>query len=310
MAKVLLVIIVIVIVIVFISQAKFLRSLNLSGLFSTSTLSLYGIGQTTTSPQAKPLGGTKPSTQIESPTPPLSGATIPSQNPAVTPGGSTVSQLSPYSGKVRIGSVSASYFGFYSGGSLGQISLYASLGSNERINVTGWLLKGNRGSQFVPGAVNVYDPSGLAEESDIYLANGEVINMYTSYSPIGRNLRLNKCIGYLQNTMVFNPSLPGGCPSVNRSEILNFTGECQNYILSLGSCALPAPNPPIPQNDYSCQSFLNTLNYRGCFERHRGDQDFLSREWRVWTGSQFMDPQHDRIFLFDKNGLLIDEYIY
>lgn len=306
------IIIVIIIIIVFLSQAKFLHSLNFSGLFSTSTLSLYGyrIGQTTTSPQPSPSAGAKPSTQIESPAPPSSGATIQSPNSTVLPGGFTVSQLSPYYKKVRISSISPSSFGFYSGSSLGLVSLSASLSTDERINVTGWLLKGNRGSQFIPGAVNVYDPSGLSEESDIYLANGEVINMYTNYSPIGRNLRLNKCIGYLQNTLAFNPSLPMSCPSVNRSEILNFSGGCQNYILSLGSCALPAPNPPIPQNDYSCQSFLNTLNYRGCFERHRGAPDFLSREWRVWTGSQFVDPQHDRIFLFDKNGLLVDEYIY
>lgn len=215
-------------------------------------------------------------------------------------------ELSPYFHKVRLGSVSAGYY--YSGG---QVSLYGGYGTDAPIDISGWLLAGNHGSQIVPQAVNVYDPSGLAAESDIYLKGGDTLNIYFSPSAIGLNLRLNKCIGYLQNTNRFVPSLPVSCPAINRSEIANFTGSCQSYILSLGSCSLPASNPPIPYNDFACQNFLNNLNYKGCFDRHSGDADFLDRERRAWVGYvNFLDSYHDRLALLDKQGLLVDLYEY
>ncbi len=226
----------------------------------------------------------------------------PQINPADIPSGFTLRDLSPYFKKFRI-SASPGYLGSYS-----QISIYVS--SNERVDVTGWSIRGNRGSAYIPQAVDVYESSGFASPSDIYLKNGDVLYIYSTTSGIGVNLRLNKCLGYLSNSNTFNPPLPLNCPSINRSAIQNFTGQCQQYIMSLSSCQMPAPNPPIPITDYACQQFLNNLNYGGCFAAHRSDYDFLSNEWRVWTGSQFLDFQHDRLLLFDRRGLLVDEYNY
>lgn len=221
------------------------------------------------------------------------------------PEGFTADQLSPYFGKVRIGSVSpGSQFSY------GRLSINANLGKEESVNVTGWFLQANRGSQFLPRAINVYDPTGLTPESDVFLRRSETLVLYTTQSAIGKNLRLNKCIGYLENTNKFTPSLPRNCPSVGFSEISSFTGKCQDYIRTLGSCRLPAPNPDVPETDYACRSYIDTINYRGCYERHRGDGDFLSREWRVWTGSRFLDERHDRVLLLDKQGLLVDIYSY
>lgn len=227
-------------------------------------------------------------------------------NPAEIPAGFTERELSPYFKKVRIGSVSPGSPSYY-----GQVSLYANYANaTSSINVTGWLLKANKGSQYIPRAVGFYDVLGLAAENYIYLGNSDYLNIYTSASAIGKNLRLNKCIGYLENTNHFTPSLPTSCPSIDRSDVSSFSGACQDYILSLGSCRLPKSNPNLPQTDYACRSFLETINYKGCLDRHSSDADFLSREWRAWSGSTFLDERHDRILLFDGSGLLVDAYNY
>ncbi|MEK7546733.1 MAG: hypothetical protein AAB536_00925 [Patescibacteria group bacterium] len=221
------------------------------------------------------------------------------------PAGFLLREISPCFGKIGI-SASPGYPGSYS-----QITLYSYLPSSAgTLNITGWLMKGNRGSQYVPQAVNVYDPSGLSSQSDIYVKNGDTVKIYSNQSAIGVNLRLNKCIGYLANANKFNPPLYMNCPYVNRSDIINFSGQCQNYVLSLASCQMPAPNPPIPQTDYSCRAYLDNLNYGGCFANHRNDNDFLSNQWVAWSGSQFLDFQHDRLLLFDRSGLLVAEYTY
>ena len=226
-------------------------------------------------------------------------------NSADIPAGFTASQLSPYFHKVRLSSVSAG-----SSYSIGQISLYASFSDNAAVNVTGWTIRAHYGGEIVPQAVNFYEPSGLAAESDIILRSGDYVNIYSSASAIGENLRLNKCTGYLENNNHFTPSLPQDCPSIDRSDIRGFSGACQNYISSLYGCRLPDPNPPVPQNDYGCLSYLTTINFKGCYDRHTGDSNFLSHEWRVWTNYRFLDQYHDQLLLLDKNGLLVDVYQY
>jgi hypothetical protein len=222
------------------------------------------------------------------------------------PSGYTASQLSPYFHKVRIGSVSAGFYNAY-----GQISLYAYFQNPDDFAfVSGWTLKANRGSQIIPRAVEIYEPHGLTPEGDIYLKSGDYLYIYTNTSAISRNLRLNKCIGYLENTNNFTPPLFQSCPYITRQEVASFTGQCQNYILSLGSCRIPAANPPIPPDDYACRSFMENINYGGCYSRHRSDPDFLGREWRVWTNSRFLDQQHDTLRLLDSDGLLVDLYSY
>ncbi len=225
--------------------------------------------------------------------------------PSQIPPGFSIRDISPYFGQIRL-SASPGSPGFYS-----QITITSALvSSGGSLDMTGWLIKGNRGSQYVPQAVNVYDPSGLTAESDIYMKNGDMLTIYSNSSAIGVNFRLNKCMGYLSNTNNFVPPLYLSCPTVNRSEIVNFTGQCQNYITSLNSCQMPAPNPPISIYDYSCRAYLDKLNYGGCFAKYRNDYDFMDNKWYAWSGSQFLDFQHDRVLLFDRNGLLVAEYTY
>lgn len=246
---------------------------------------------------------------ISPPPPPAAsptGATLEQKvSPYEIPQGFTENDLSPYFHKVRIGGASPGSDFYY-----GQITLYANLSGPDGVNVSGWLLQARDGSQFIPRAVNIYDPVGQPVESDIYLKVSDQVYIYSPQSAVGLNLRLNKCIGYLENNNHFTPSLPLNCPYLDRSEVSGFSGKCQDYILSLGGCRLPDSNPLVPENDYACRSFLDTINQRGCFERHRNDQDFLSHEIRVWSGSRFLDERHDRLLLLDKQGLLVDIYSY
>lgn len=270
-----------------------LDNITLPKIFSTST------GDKISSPPPEE----KPPTYLIQPPPPE-----PTISPSEIPEGFTSKELSPYFHKVRLGSVSPGF----GPDSPGQISLSTSLEDEKSaVNVTGWLLKARNGSQYISRAINVYDPSGLTPEEDIYLKNGDILYLYTNTSAISQNLRLNKCLGYLENVNQFNPSLPRNCPTPSRFETSNFTGACQDYIQSLSSCSLPDfNNAPISQNDYACRQYLDTINYRGCFEKHRADSDFLDHEWRVWTGSQFLDDRHDRLLLLDRRGLLVDLYEY
>jgi len=70
------------------------------------------------------------------------------------PQGFTASELSPYFHEVRFGSVSPGSGGYY-----GQILFYASIAiQTSSVDVTGWKIEANHGSEYVPQAVNVYGP--------------------------------------------------------------------------------------------------------------------------------------------------------
>jgi len=239
-------------------------------------------------------------------------STIPNN---LIPQGFTREQISPYFKKIKISSVS-----FYSAdNSLFTIQLYSDLKKEEKINITGWRIKSNQGEVVIPQAVNIYEPLGASPPQNIILSkNSNVINLYSNQSSINKNLRLNKCIGYLQNNYFFEPALPQTCPSISRSKLSGLSSQCQNYIQSLPACKMPERSfydslSPVG-DDLSCRKFLDTLNYQGCFQEHHLDSDFLFNEWWIWLNvesyQRFLDRQHDRLLLFDSQGLLVDEYSY
>lgn len=255
---------------------------------SSGTSTKSGGGKATTTPAKGGSGG-----QVKS------SSTI---SPKSIPDGFKLEQLSPHFGKIKLSSISRG-----STRSDSKITISGSkIGVDEAINITGWLIKGKKSSQYIPKAVNDYLPTGTAAESDIIFKKGEFVYIYSSESAIGINFRLNRCIGYLQNTTKFTPSLPNKCPRIDLSEAANFSDQCYDYVRSIGTCKLPKGNVQLPQSDYGCRPFLDKINYKGCYDEHRADADFLSKEWRVWTGYKFLVAQVDQIELYDKNGLLVD----
>lgn len=190
-----------------------------------------------------------------------------------------------------------------------EVVLVANLPRDERVNITGWTVKSNRGFFKISRAQETYSSGGT--EGDILLRSGDRVNLYSSISPKG-NFRLNKCMGYLADAIAFSPALPKSCPTITRSEVNSMSGRCQEYALSLRACEVPAANPPVPIDDSACHNFLNNLNYAGCVNRHRLDSDFFDSEWRVWIGGELsiFDPLHDKVQLIDNAGKVIDEYVY
>lgn len=233
-------------------------------------------------------------------------------NPNITlrnvPKGFTIEQLSPDFGYIRIVSVAPPRQSY------GRISLRTFFSMDRGpINISGWVLRSNKNdAETIPQGVGLHSPFGTVTEEDIVLRGGETINIYSTKSPTGTNLRLNKCMGFLNDILEFTPPLPRLCPSVDLSQISTFSGKCQNYIRSLRACEVPDPNQFGFIEETECREFLSGINYRGCVELLQSDANFLRQEWRIWADRDFlyMDTLHDRILLFDRNGLLVSEYVY
>ena len=303
MSKILwIIVIIIVLVALYNTFAKLSANVkfeSLSGLFripsglyhsTSSTVVSVSVGGDTYG------GAVQPSRS--SPVPPSVGT----QPTVVPPTGFTTGQLSPYYGQVKISSVSAGNFPNSNQFSLSANSLSAPL------DITGWRLKSNNRDIMIPKAVSNYDPSGFSLASDIVMGNNQRVSFYNATSPILVNLRLNECTGYLNNAYNFTPTLPNNCPSsYDQSEIISFSGSCQDMILSLWGCSEPTKGQL--SSDQSCRTFLtDRFNYSGCYKYHRGDANFLSNEWSIWlNGSMYFD-NHDLLLLFDREGLLVDRY--
>lgn len=190
-----------------------------------------------------------------------------------------------------------------------EVRIYAS-GAGTPVNVTGWRIESKRGAYTIPNMIESYTGFGLEQKNDVILRGGDTLNIYAWNTGNGQSFRLNKCIGYLQRSFTFSPSLPG-CPALygDRREIAHFSSRCQDIITSLSSCAVPTVNAPV--GDYACQEFLNDINYGSCYRKHAQDDDFLSREWRLWIGDTVLvDARHDLVKLIDTAGNVVDDYIY
>ena len=224
------------------------------------------------------------------------------------PSGWTAAQLSPYFHEVRIGGASYGGFGYY--GTITLNTYFANQQATGTIDITGWRIRTRNSGEYIPGAIELYDPSGLTAPSDIRLKNNDVVYLYSSSAPF--NLRLNECIGWIANVAHFQPAIPAYCPQPDLSQASQFSGACQQYVQSLGGCTVPnLSNPLVPRTDYACQDYLeNNFNYKSCFEAHLGDPNFLSNQVWVWMGSNVVNRYHDTVDLLDRNGRLVDEYVY
>ncbi|TSC82733.1 MAG: hypothetical protein G01um101420_91 [Parcubacteria group bacterium Gr01-1014_20] len=220
------------------------------------------------------------------------------------PVGFTINQISPFWQKVVITTAQPGTAKTYS-----RINLSSYLNQSESFTVTGWVIKAKKGEYLIPRANEVY--SSYSIPKDIAFKSGERMEIYSSRSPVG-NLKLNKCTGYLETLFDFTPPLPQSCPRAyeSNSDLYQFTPKCQDYIRSLGSCKMPETNFLWLTGDSACRSFLDTINYAGCFREHQADSDFLTKNWRVWMDRKILQEGHDRVLLFDLHGLLVDEYTY
>jgi len=225
------------------------------------------------------------------------------------PYGFTRNQLSPFFGKITINYIIPVYgYGNYTQASIGASGLDA----GQSVDVTGWKLSWREGEIYIPQAINIYYPGGLGPSQDIYLSNGMTLNIYSSPPPFGQgtNLRMNECMGYLENNNPFIPPFYQQCPPVSKQDQYAVGSACEDYLLSRQSCSPPPSDLSFASYDYACLRVLEKFNYTSCFDEHHNDPDFLSNEVRVWGEPLYFKMDHDLVYLFDNNGLLVAVYDY
>ncbi|MFH0806708.1 MAG: hypothetical protein V1885_03230 [Candidatus Brennerbacteria bacterium] len=237
-------------------------------------------------------------------TPIVSAPTVRTPTP---PEGFIVDDLSPNFDKVRIASVRRpDKYGIG-----GEFTIRAESSVSSGVDVTGWVIRSYRGSIFISGANAGTAP---ANHPRIVIRPNTSAVFYAAWSSYVKNVELNTCTGYLNELYAVSPKLPNNCPRPARSELVNFPGECQNFINSLSSCEVPSPaelNQFSVSRDVACRAFLNNFTYERCVQRYNSLSNFYSYGWRVWMGTELkFDPYHDRLLLFDATGRLVDEYIY
>ena len=232
------------------------------------------------------------------------------------PSGFVVDELSLFFDQVRLSSVQRPRSAY----SRTSLRLVPSTKLKDSINVTGWTIKTQSGGDgiSVPQAIEDYIP-GSSREKDIVIERGESVYVYGHYEfdeyqhLFGKNIQLNKCTGYLNNLYEFDPALSKSCPRVSKDDYAPFSSECRSLISSLRTCEEPTSqeiNSFI--YDSACQSFLRDwFGYGNCYKQYRGEDNFFSGKWYVWLEKRIpLDEDHDRVFLFDREGLLVDEYTY
>lgn len=219
--------------------------------------------------------------------------------------------VSPYFEKVKISTVKAKSFS-----SCSLITLSVQSEDKEKINITGWRIRGNKGEIIIPQGIEMFSSyEGILAPQDISVGQYDKIYLLSQDSPLGknRNFRLNKCFGYFLNDYKIFPSFSRKCPKPKLEEISHLKEYCQEFILKLGTCEIPDYSEDYGiLYDNECVSYLReNLKYSSCFKKHSKDENFFDNYWYVYLGEyDIVSKLHDTLYLRDKNGLLIDKYLY
>lgn len=224
--------------------------------------------------------------------------------------------ISPFQDAVWISTVRYSetdikkeYITINSGGFFG-------FGDDEKkaVNLDSWTIENNNGVRHaIPPAVNIpYLDTALRP---IQLNPGDEVLIITGDSSFGSSFRENICTGYLNESNSFSPVLEESCPEFSNEDLLkqklnafcvdvvDRTRRCRQVIIGYENSAAG--------ND--CIAFAQShLNYSGCVKDHKNAEQFFTDTWRVFLKmrEKLWNSLHDRIILRDKDGLIVDEYIY
>ncbi len=215
----------------------------------------------------------------------------------------------------------------YAEGDEEYVTLYASIGDNETINITGWKLKSLLTKRSVTLGEGVqYLTSGRPwfGEDDIYLADGDTAYVSTGgAAAIRTSFLTNKCTGYLDTNYRFTPSLPRDCPLLRDEDLDSFDlsfndfrrereyDECMDAIENVYMCERGTTNHDLTDD---CRDFIrNYSTYDGCVKLHKNDPDYLGDEWHIFLNASRDDlwrSEREAIGLYDRNGKVVDVIRY
>lgn len=228
---------------------------------------------------------------------------------------------SKYYGKISISYVSSLNS---SDPSSEYITIYPNLNQNEKVKITGWMLKSERSGNWVKIGKASYLPyPNTANYEDIVLKQGDMAYLIKGFSPIGISFRSNKCTGYFGQNRNFYPYLNRSCPLPKNeklpkfSDVLDREDECLDIIERLPYCTDPSYymnfNKFPDTVTQSCKDYLeNEINYDTCVENHILDTDFAGREWYIYMnvfGPLWRDKR-EKIILYDSEGLIVSSISY
>ncbi|MBI2633915.1 MAG: hypothetical protein HYW80_01230 [Parcubacteria group bacterium] len=215
--------------------------------------------------------------------------------------------LSPLLGEVLIGSINA-------GWAPESITLRNNSSGQAAIDVSGWRIRSRNEEIIIPQAVRMFERQSSSVKEPIRLERGERLVIYTGPGSPGENLKLNRCVGYL-NSLLPQPSplFSTSCPRPSQWEIASLSQKCQDFLNNLRACEVPQSNEPKLLDEPACRSWIQeNLSYHACVQNHQRDLDFFEQEWRVWLGfNRFIfGREHDNIRLYDAEGRLVDRRDY
>lgn len=196
------------------------------------------------------------------------------------------------------------------------IGITAAYGNGSSVSLTGWKLKNKNGQIAQIGKASKLPYSGRANtEEPFYVAPGETVVVATGRSPVGVSFKINSCSGYLGQFQVFNPPLPASCPNNvddARASHRGLEEQCLSYIAGLPSCSIYTGALPSNLSSVCANYIRGSINYNGCADLHRNDQDFYKTQWRVFLGENdsLWNNAGDFIRLYDQHGNLVDSRSY
>ncbi|MFC1756848.1 hypothetical protein ACFLZC_01655 [Patescibacteria group bacterium] len=187
------------------------------------------------------------------------------------------------------------------------IEIKASGANKTAINLAGWFIGGAQGLRLeIPQAVVLFKTSQTNIKSSMVLNPGEKMILVTGRSPLGDSFKINKCMGYLVQLSNIVPSISKDCP-YPEDEIwsADLSYDCLDYIETLPRCEFGFTAPGLTN---ICREEINKkLNYNGCVDAHKNDEDFHEAEWRVYLdrSSEMWAQKRENITLTNKEGEVV-----
>lgn len=212
--------------------------------------------------------------------------------------------------------------------------------ADQAINLTGWVLTNGTtrrtrpDTAIIPQAARLFsetqasltlEPVWLAPGGRAVIITGRPTNR--SDWPARTSFLVNRCVGYLEEqfeTLNLTPSLSRQCPEPNEEPgIDRLDDECYNFVRRLASCHQPEFDRDRngdrvidgrPDNlSRACRLYIEEhFSYDRCLAWHQLDQDFYTKDWRVYLGrrAELWAENREAIRLYDPQGQLIDEITY
>ncbi|MEK7647078.1 MAG: hypothetical protein AAB378_01725 [Patescibacteria group bacterium] len=194
------------------------------------------------------------------------------------------------------------------------ITLAASYGNKESINITGWTLA-NKSGTIVKIGQGSYLPysAQVNPQTDIRLEPGGKALILTGTSPISTNFQLNACTGYFNQFQNFFPRLPEQCSyPKNLIGLYEMKDDvCIAYIEKLPRCRMPQ-NIPLLTKD-ACRAVVESnFSYAGCVANEENKEKFYSKEWRIYLNkdAELWKDKYEKIMLTDRDDKTVYELSY